>query len=101
MHDGEKIDAMIVSLVLQCFEDEYWPVRRMACNCLIKMLVTKYKDRIERKLYEGAIDPSHYVRNHLLRKCRNGEIEDTSISDRIIDILKNDANYALRKFANS
>lgn len=101
VHDGEKVDAMIVSLVLQCFEDEYWPVRRMACNCLIKMLVTKYKDRIERKLYEGAIDPSHYVRNHLLRKCRNGEIEDTSISDRIIDILKNDANYAIRKFANS
>lgn len=99
-HDATKVDAMVLSIVLQCFEDEYWPVRRMACNCLIKMLVTKYKDRIECKLYEGAIDPSHYVRNHLLHKCRNGEIEDVSISERIIGILKNDANYAIRKYAN-
>lgn len=99
--DPEKIDAMIFSIVLQCFEDDYWPVRRMACNCLVKMLVTKYKDRIECKLYEGAIDPSHYVRNHLLHMCCNGEIEDVSISERIIDIMKKDANYAIREFANS
>lgn len=99
-HDSVKIDVMILSIIFQCFEDEYWPVRRMACNCLVKMLVTKYKDRIECKLYEGAIDPSHYVRNHLLHKCRNGEIEDVSISGRIIDILKNDANYAIREYAN-
>lgn len=101
VHDAMKIDAMIFSIVLQCFEDEYWPVRRMACDCLIKMLVTKYKDRVECKLYEGAIDPSHYVRNHLLHRCRSGEIEDASVSDRIVDILKNDANYAIREFANS
>ena len=99
--DATKIDAMILSIVLQCFEDEYWPVRRMACNCLIKMLTTKYKDRVERKLYEGAIDPSHYVRNHLLHKCRNGEIRDISIAERIINILKNDANYAIRQYANN
>ncbi len=99
--DPEKIDAMILSIVLQCFEDDYWPVRRMACNCLVKMLVTKYRDRIECKLYEGAIDPSHFVRNHLLRVCRSGVIKDASISERIIDILKKDANYAIREFANS
>lgn len=99
-HDPIKIDEMILSIIFQCFEDEYWPVRRMACNCLVKMLVTKYKDRIECKLYEGAIDPSHYVRNHLLHKCRSGEVEDVSISGRIIDILKNDANYAIREYAN-
>lgn len=100
-HDHEKVDAMILSIVLQCFEDDYWPVRRMACNCLVKMLATKYKDRIECKLYEGAIDPSHYVRNHLLHMCRSGEISDNSISARIIDIMKKDANYAIREFANS
>lgn len=99
--DPAKIDAMIFSIVLQCFEDDYWPVRRMACNCLVKMLSTRYKDRVERKLYEGAIDPSHYVRNHLLRMCKSGELADTSISERITDILKNDANYAIRTFANS
>ena len=99
-HDATKIDAMILSIVLQCFEDEYWPVRRKACDCLIKMLTTKYKDRIECKLYECAIDPSHYVRNHLLHKCRNGKIEDISIANRIIEILKKDANYAIREYAS-
>lgn len=98
--DSAKIDAMILSIVIQCFEDDYWPVRRKACDCLAKMLVTRYKDRVERKLYEGAIDPSHYVRDHLLRMCKNGDIADALISERIIDILKNDANYAIRAFAN-
>ncbi len=98
--DDTKVDAMILSIVFQCFEDEYWPVRRMACNCLIKMHVTKYKDRVERKLYEGAIDPSHYVRNHLLYMCRNGKFEDEAVSNRIIEIMKNDANHAIRTFAN-
>lgn len=101
VHDPMKVDAMILSIVLQCFEDEYWPVRRVACNCLVKMLVTKYKDRVERKLYEGAIDPSHYVRNHLLNLCRNGKIADESIANRIMDVLKNDANYAIRTLANN
>ena len=40
-------------------------------------------------------------RNHLLHMCRNGEIDDSSISERIIDIMKKDANYAIREFANS
>ena len=99
--DSSKIDAMILSLVFQCFEDEYWPVRRVACNSLAKMLGTRYKDRVERKLYEGAIDPSHYVRNHLLRMCKNGEISEEYISNRIIDIMKSDANFAIRTYANN
>ena len=101
VHDPKKIDAMILAIVLQCFEDDYWPVRRMACNCLAKLLITQYKDRVEHKLYEGAIDPSHYVRNYLLQLCKNGEIADVSISERITDILKSDANYAIRILANS
>ena len=100
IHDPTKIDAMIISIIFQCFEDEYWMVRRIACNCLAKMLVTSYKDRVERKLYDGAIDPSHYVRKHLLIMCINGEIKDKYVSERITDILKNDANYAIRTLAN-
>jgi hypothetical protein len=98
--EPEKTDAMILAIAIQCFEDDYWPVRRTACNCLAKMLTTRYKDRAERKLYEGAIDPSHYVRNYLLQLCRNGKITDAAISERIIDIMKSDANYAIRDFAN-
>lgn len=99
-HEPEKVDAMILAIVIQCFEDDYWPVRRTACNCLAKMLTTRYKDRAERKLYEGAIDPSHFVRNYLLQLCKRGKITDVSISDRITDIMKSDANYAIRTYAN-
>lgn len=99
--DSEKIDAMILAIVIQCFEDDYWPVRRTACNCLAKMLMTRYKDRAEQKLYEGAIDPSHYVRNYLLQLCKDGKIADAAISERITDIMKSDANYAIRTFANT
>ncbi len=99
-HEAEKVDAMILTIVIQCFEDDYWPVRRTACNCLAKMLITRYKDRAERKLYEGAIDPSHFVRNYLLQLCKNGKIADVSISERITDIMKSDANYAIRTYAN-
>lgn len=66
----------------------------------VAILVTQYKDRVERKLYEGAIDSSHYVRNHLLQICKNGEIGDKPISEHIIDIMQSDANYAIRDFAN-
>ena len=99
-HEPEKVDAMILAIVIQCFEDDYWPVRRTACNCLAKMLTTRYKDRAERKLYEGAIDPSHFVRNYLLQLCKRGKITDVSISERITDIMKSDANYAIRTYAN-
>ncbi len=99
--EPEKIDAMILAIAIQCFEDDYWPVRRTACNCLAEMLTTRYKDRAGRKLYEGAIDPSHYVRNHLLQLCKNGKIADAGISERITDIMKSDANYAIRIFANN
>ena len=99
--DPTKTNAMVLSIVLQCFEDDYWPVRKRACNCMAKMLTTRFKERVEHKLFEGAIDPSHYVRNHLLRMCKACEITDTTISERITDILKNDANYVIRKYANS
>lgn len=100
-NDPEKLDAMILSIILQCFEDDYWSVRRRACSCLVKMLATRFKGLVERKLYEAAIDPNHYVRNHILRMCKNGEISDSSISEHIIDILKRDANFAIRTYANS
>lgn len=100
-NEPDKIDAMILAITIQCFEDDYWPVRKTACNCLAKMLTTRYKDRAERKLYEGAIDPSHYVRNYLLQLCKHGKITDGAISEQITDIMKSDANYAVRKFANS
>lgn len=93
-------DITVVSIVLQSFDDEYWDVRRIACKSLAILLNTKYKDLVERKLYEATSDTSHYVRNQILLLCKEGLISDANIKNNLINILKNDANYAIRKFAS-
>lgn len=91
-----QIDATILSIVMQCFEDEYYVVRRRACNCLALLLDTKYRDLAERKLCEAAIDPSHYVRSQVLNLCKSEKIKIPEIYDKLFNILANDANYAIR-----
>lgn len=91
-----QIDATILSIVMQCFDDEHYAVRRRACNCFALLLDTKYRDLAERKLCEAAIDPSHYVRSQVLNLCRGEKIKNTEIYDELFDILANDANFAIR-----
>ena len=91
-----QIDATILSIVMQCVDDEHYIVRREACNCLALLLDTKYKDLAERKLCEAAIDASHYVRNQVLILCKNDKIKDLDIRQELFGILANDANYAIR-----
>lgn len=91
-----QIDATILSIVMQCFDDEHYIVRRRACNCFALLLDTKYRDLAERKLCEAAIDPSHYVRSQVLNLCKGKKIKDPEICDELFDILTNDANYAIR-----
>lgn len=91
-----QIDATILSIVMQCFDDEHYVVRRRACNCFALLLDTKYKDLAERKLCEAAIDPSHYVRSQVLNLCNSKKITSSMICNELYDILANDANYAIR-----
>ena len=81
---------------MQCFDDEHYAVRLIACNCFALLLSTKYVGIAERKLCEAAIDPSHYVRNQVLKLCLSGKINVPEIRNELFDILKNDANYAIR-----
>lgn len=92
-----QIDATILSIVMQCFDDEHYIVRRRSCNCFALLLDTKYGDLAERKLCEAAIDPSHYVRSQVLNLCRSKKVKVPEICDELIDILANDANYAIRE----
>lgn len=92
----EQGDSTILSIVLQCFEDDYFAVRKRACSCLVYMLNTKFRDWAERKFYEASVDSSPYVRSYLLNLCKKGKIVDECIRKKIIDILRNDANYAIR-----
>lgn len=91
-----QIDATILSIVMQCADDEHYVVRRRACNCFALLLDTKYRDFAERKLCEAAIDPSHYVRSQVLNLCKCAKIKAPEICDELYDILTNDANYAIR-----
>lgn len=93
---SQDINMAVVSIVMQCCSDKYYGVRQCACGSLVLLLQTKYHDLAEAKLYQAAIDPVHYVRNQVLRLCRNGSIADQAINDKIIQTLKKDANYALR-----
>lgn len=91
-----QIDATILSIVMQCFEDKHYIVRQRACNCFALLLDTKYHDLAERKLCEAAIDPSHYVRSRVLNLCRSAKVKISEVCDELFDILINDANYAIR-----
>ena len=63
----------------------------------VKGYTRKYR---ERKLYEAVIDPSHYVRNHILQLCKDGSVNDAEIAAKLVEMLRNDANYAIRSFAD-
>ena len=91
-----QIDVTILSIVMQCFDDEHYVVRRKSCNCFTLLLETKYSDLAERKLCEAAIDPSHYVRSQVLNLCRSKKIKTIEICNELLDILANDANFAIR-----
>lgn len=91
-----QIDITILSIVMQCLEDEYYAVRVRACNCLVLLLDTKYKDLVRKKLCEAAIDPSHYVRSQILKLCKSKKELVAEVRSDLLGILKNDANYAIR-----
>lgn len=93
---NEQIDTTIISIVMQCLEDENFIVRQRACSCLVLLLETKYQNLVGRKLCEAAIDPSHYVRSYIMNLCNNGKIQDSEILNELQSILRNDANFAIR-----
>ena len=95
---SQDMDITLLSITLQCLEDDYYLVRKKACDCLNYFINTKYHDLAEQKLYAAAVDPSHFVRDHLLFLCKEGKLIDRTIADRIKDILKNDANFGIRCF---
>lgn len=91
-----QVDATILSIVMQSFDDEHYLVRKKSCNCLALLIDTKYRDLAARKLCEAAIDPSHYVRSQVLNLCKSKKIQIPEIHNELMDILANDANYAIR-----
>lgn len=96
----DSIDGVILAIVLQCLEDNYYVVRIKACDCLVYFVNSGYHDIAKQKLIEVTLDSSHYVRNRLIRLCRREIIPEEALRNQIIAILQRDANYALRMYAN-
>ena len=97
---GTDPSIAVLSIAIQCTEDDYHAVRQYGSNCLCYFLGTKYHELAESKLYELSLDSSHWVRNHLISLCTNKRINDESIREKIIEILRKDANYGIRVCAD-
>lgn len=93
-----EVDPTILSIVLQCFEDEEAEIRRTACVCLAYLLNTPYREIVLNRLYKATLDTSHIVRYKVLLLCTvENVIKDRIVIDEIINTLKGDSHYKIRK----
>lgn len=95
------VDLMVISIVFQLADDEYFSLRLKGIDCLPYVLMSKYKDMAENKLFEFTLDTAPIVRNHLIRVCSDPQFPNKELSQQIINSLTNDANYAIRSYAKS
>lgn len=95
------VDLMVLSIVFQLADDEYFSLRLKGIDCLAYILTSKYKDMAEKKLFELTLDTAPIVRNHLIRVCCDPQFPNKELSKQIIKSLTNDANYAIRAYAKS
>lgn len=92
------VDVLLVTLIVQCCDDEYYEIRAIGCKCVSYILNSNFREILENKLYQHAMDSSAYVRNCILLLCKSGDIID-EVSEKLIVIFKNDANYTIRQRA--
>lgn len=85
-------------LTLLLFEDPLPDIRSISLDCLSYLVDTKYAFDIEGLLVKATDDPSHTVRFKLLSIAKK-HLKENSISNSIIDVLSNDAHFAIRDFA--
>lgn len=94
------IDTLLIFLILQCCDDEYFEIRAIGCKCASYALKSNYREILEEKLRQHSMDASDYVRDSILLLCKSGAIL-ADLSRTLIDAFKNDANYTIRKRALS
>lgn len=98
--EREAVDALILSIVLQCAEDESYEIRRIAYQTLSYLTNGKYKSIVQNRIYQATTDPSHFVRGKILSLCKSGAFE-YNMSQDLIQALMKDANYAIRTRAKA
>lgn len=94
-HKGETADALILSIVFQCADDESDEIRRIAYQTLSYLLDSNAKSLVENRIYQAMTDPSSSVRNKILSLCEKGLFE-YDMARSIVEALTTDSNYAIR-----
>ena len=96
---SSDVDALIISIIFQCCEDQDVFIRTMACECLWYMLDSQYAEQAEEKIDEMSIDPAPAIRSKLLYIFKENNTIHKELINRITLQLVNDANYVIRKQA--
>lgn len=96
---SSDVDALIISIIFQCCEDQDVFIRTMACECLWFILDSQYAGQAEEKIYEMSIDPTPAIRSKLLYIFKENNTIHKELINRITLQLVNDANYVIRKQA--
>jgi hypothetical protein len=98
-NDLNTIDSIVVSIVLQCHSENHRDIRKLAVRCLAYLVSSKYHDVAIIELNKAAFDSSDHVRNTLLNICKK-DILPAEVSNDLISLLRNDANYYIRHATN-
>lgn len=94
----ENISDLLVSLVLQCTTEKEPDIRSLAYRCVSYILLSPYRDLAETAINKAVYDPSNRVRVTILNVCANGCVPK-DISDSLVELLRKDANFNIRKQA--
>ena len=93
------IDVLLIALIAQCCDDDYYEIKSIGCKCVSYILSSgfsgDFRDVLEKKLIQHAMDSSDFVRSSILILCKSKAIIGDLYS-RLIEIFKNDANYTIR-----
>ena len=97
--EKNDIDALIISIVFQCCEDQDVYIRVSACECLWYILESQYSEQTKEKIYEMTLDPAPAIKRRLLEICKEKSLIHRSLINKIIIRLINDSNYIIREQA--
>lgn len=93
------VDALIISIIFQCCEDQDIYIRATACECLWYILESQYAEQAEEKIHQMTIDPAPAIRSRLLHICKENNLSHKALINKITLKLINDANYMIRNQA--
>lgn len=96
---SSDVDALIISIIFQCCEDQDIYIRTVACKCLWYILDSHYARQAEEKINEMSMDPAPAIRSTLLHIFKGNNTIHKALINRITLQLVNDANYMIRKQA--